>query len=97
MVNTNSKSSIMPSKKRNNNKKRPLVQVAPLYSEDIGTEGIKRSPTSATECHQRQSFHMQLDDEEEHRRQRREVRNIESDWRAFSVRSYFVPTLTCLV
>jgi hypothetical protein len=62
----------MPSKKKQKNKKRRLEDIAPLYSEDIGTEGIKKS-TGAVE--QSSISNLPLAEDEEHRRRERKVRS----------------------
>ena len=63
-------------KKMNSVKKRPLEHVAPLYSEDIGTAGIKKPRTSSSMDHQHHvAVHeLRMDDDEEYRRKLREVR-----------------------
>jgi SAC3/GANP family len=67
-------SSIMPSssKKRKHKKKGPVENVAALYKEDIGTEGVK---TTGLSSHQdTQSFQVKVDKKEKKQRKRRMVR-----------------------
>lgn len=74
-------SSIMPSssknKRKNKTKKRPVENVAALYKEDLGTEGLKSTgmSSSSSSSHQDiQSFHVKVDKKEKSKRKRRMVR-----------------------
>lgn len=75
-------SSIMPSssknnKRKNKTKKRPVENVAALYKEDLGMEGLKntgKSSLSSSSLHQDiQSFHVKVDKKEKSKRKRRIV------------------------
>jgi hypothetical protein len=58
---------------RKQKKKRQLEKdVAPLYKEDIGTEGVK--PVGMAPQHTLQSFRLKVDDEEKSKRRKRMVR-----------------------
>ena len=65
----------MPDKKRKNKKSR-TVNVAPLYNEDIGVEGLKRKGVSRTN---EISFQLPVDDQEESKRQKRMVSDAWAD------------------
>lgn len=61
----------MPSKK--NKKKRRLGDIAPIYTEDLGSEGIKNARYSLGSDAQDSNFHVPLTEDEEHRRRKRMV------------------------
>jgi hypothetical protein len=65
-------------KRKNKKKLHPKKQLAPLYSQDIGTEGVKKvgGMTMATSIHQPTNFHLPLTEEEEQRRRKRTVSAI---------------------
>ena len=58
-------SSPMSSKKTK--KKRRLENIFPLYTEDLGTEGFKRSAMATWTVLQSSNFHLPLTEDEEHR------------------------------
>ena len=65
----------MPSKKKSKGKlKRKLEQAAQLYTEDLGTEGIKNSTVVVAASHQGIISQKPLAIDEESRRQKRMVR-----------------------
>jgi hypothetical protein len=59
-------------------KKRRLENIAPLYTEDLGTEGIKRSIMATGTVLQSSNFLLPLTEDEEHRRRKRTVRLIQA-------------------
>jgi uncharacterized protein YbaA (DUF1428 family) len=59
-------------KRKNNKKKRPIENVAPLYKEDIGTEGVKPIGVMVPQ-HTLQSFRLKVDAIEKSKRQKRMV------------------------
>jgi hypothetical protein len=74
---TRSKSSVMPSKKKKNKGKlkRRLEEVAPLYTEDLGTQGIKKNSLASSAAGRLGSISKKpLAKDEESRRQERMVR-----------------------
>lgn len=69
----------MPLKKKkkdktSKSKKRQLEGAAPLYTEDLGTEGIKRSSLDNSDGHQTSISCLPLAQDEDERRQKRKVR-----------------------
>jgi hypothetical protein len=64
----------MPSRKKKK-KGRTRKDIAPLYAEDIGTEGIKKTcmATPSTSSFHGSNFHLPLTKDEEHRRRKRMV------------------------
>jgi hypothetical protein len=64
------------SKKRTNKKKRPREIVAPLYTEDIGTDGLKKSSFAPSK--NLTYFNLTVDGKEKTKRQKRMVRSTEN-------------------
>ena len=73
-------SSLLPSPmplKKTKKKKRRLESIAALYTEDIGTEGVKKSSMATGALHQGSNFHLPLTEDEENRRRKRMVRQLQ--------------------
>jgi len=73
---TNLLSPLMPPKKRKKekaNKKRRLEEAAPLYTEDIGTEGVKKSNLVSAANHEVSISSLPLATDEDERRKKRMV------------------------
>jgi hypothetical protein len=65
-------------KRKNKKNHHPKKELAPLYLQDIGTEGMKKvgGMTMATSIHQPTNFHLPLTEEEEQLRRKRTVSEI---------------------
>jgi hypothetical protein len=56
-----------PMSSKKTKKKRRLENIFPLYTEDLGTEGIKRSVVATGTVLQSSNFYLPLTEDEEHR------------------------------
>jgi len=67
----------MPGKKKKMKRKRPVMSVPALYSEDIGLGGLKTKQQQLSSTLQNASFHLPVNKQEENKRQKRMERFVE--------------------